>query len=103
MPSFPWLYSTNQLGCIHHQREGYFSSKDKDDDQSKFPNKLNSIDKSINSIEKKLFLRNTELFVTARKKFINTFKSRFFAIKNLEPIPEQELELKLELELKTEL
>ena len=59
----------------------YLSLKDADDEQSKFANKLKSIDKGIKSIVKKLFLINIGLFFTARQNVLNNFKNRLFPIK----------------------
>ena len=48
--------------------EGYLSSKDADDEQSKFANKLNNIDKGIKSVEKKLFLNNHRIIFYCKRK-----------------------------------
>ena len=50
---------------------GYLSLKDANDEQSKYGNKLKSIDRGIKPMEKKLIL--TLLFFTARKNFLNNF------------------------------
>ena len=60
--------------------EGYLSLKDADDEQTKFANKLKSINKGIKSIKKKLFLSN------------------ICWIKNLVPKLEKELELEQEVQ-----
>ena len=56
--------------------EGYLSLKDTNDEQIKFPNKLESIDKSIKFIEKKFFLSNIGLSFTAREKILNNLTNR---------------------------
>ena len=66
------------LRVIH---EGYLSLKDTNDEQIKFPNKLESIDKSIKFIEKKFFLSNIGLSFTAREKILNNLTNRLLRTK----------------------
>ena len=61
--------------------EGYLSLKDTNDEQIKFPNKLESIDKSIKFIEKKFFLSNIGLSFTARVKILNNLTNRLLRTK----------------------
>ena len=61
--------------------EGYLSLKDTNDEQIKFPNKLESIDKSIKFIEKKFFLSNIGLSFTAREKILNNLTNRLLRTK----------------------
>ena len=51
--------------------------QDADNEQSKFSNKLKSIDKVIKSIEKKL-LSDIGLFFTVREKVLKNFKTNFY-------------------------
>ena len=44
----------------------------------------------MKGLEKKYFLNKLELLFSAREKFLNSFKSRFFPIKNLDKIPTRE-------------
>ena len=71
------------------KNEEYLPSKDADDEQSKFTNKLKNIDRLI---KKKLFLGNIGRFFTVREIVVNNFKNRLFLIKNLKPKIEPGLE-----------
>ena len=71
------------------RNEEYLSSKDADDEQSKFTNKFKNIDRLI---KKKLFLGNIGRFFTVREIVVNNFKNRLFLIKNLKPKIEMGLE-----------
>ena len=71
------------------RNEEYLSSKDADDEQSKFTNKFKNIDRLI---KKKLFLGNIGRFFTVREIVVNNFKNRLFLIKNLKPKTEPGLE-----------
>ena len=74
-----FLILLNRLYYIFSRdiHDGYLSLKDAHDEQSKFANKLKSIDKSITSIEKILFLINIGLFFSG-KKFLITLKTDNF-------------------------
>ena len=45
----------------------------------------------MKGLEKKYFLNNVWLLFNARKKILNSFKSRLFPINNLDKIPIREL------------
>ena len=45
----------------------------------------------MKGLEKKSFLNNVWLLFNARKKILNSFKSRLFPINNLDKIPTREL------------
>ena len=53
----------------------YLSLKDTDDEEIKFADQLNNIDKGIKSIQKKLFLRNIGSFFTTREIVLNSFET----------------------------
>ena len=69
-------------------------------------NELKNMNRGPKPVEKISFLNNVGLFLGARRKVINEFKSRTFSIKNLDEIstPEAEVaapeETKLKLKLK---
>ena len=58
--------------------ERHLSLKDTDPEQSKFANKLMSIDKSIKPIDRKSFLSNKESLLMKEKKFLVTLKADYF-------------------------
>ena len=75
---FGEYYSPNFKRIIY---EGYLSSKDPHDEQSKFSNKLKNIDKGIKSVGQ-LFISTIVLLSNAWKDILNRFKTRLFPIKN---------------------
>ena len=65
--------------------EGYLLLEDADNGQSNFATELMNLGKGKKKTpEKKFFLNNLELFVSAREKVLNNFKSRLFSMKKLD-------------------
>ena len=52
------------------------------EEQTYLLNEVKSISKGKLPVEKRSFLKNERLFLSAREKIINKFKSKVFAIKN---------------------
>ena len=66
------------------------SIEDADKEQNDLVNKLIGIEKGKITVRKRSFLNNTRLFLSAREKSINIFKSKILPIKNLDKIPASE-------------
>ena len=62
------------------------SLNDTDKETSKLVNELKSIDKCRKPIVKKSFLKNVSLFLSAKEKVLNNFKSKIFPIKYIDKI-----------------
>ena len=63
------------------------SLEDAEEEQNRLVYNLKNMDNDKIPVERKIFLNNAELFVNAREKVINNFKSRILPMKNLDKIP----------------
>ena len=61
--------------------------EDADKEKSNFVNKLIDMSQGKIPLEKRYFLNNFGLFLRAREKTLNNFKSKVFPIRNLDKIP----------------
>ena len=67
------------LGDIY---KGNLSVKDTDEEQSNLISILKDINSGVKPVEKRSFLNNIGLFLIAREKILNNFRSKIFRIKN---------------------
>ena len=66
------LFASSFLRDINGE---YLSLKDTDDEEIKFADQLNNIDRGIKSIQKKLFLCNIGSFFTTKEIVLNSFET----------------------------
>ena len=63
------------------------SLEDAEEEQNQLVYDLKDMDKGKIPAKRRFFLNNAELFLNAREKVINNFKSRILPMKNLDKIP----------------